>query len=164
MKSLKDLVLDHCRDCGEHAINVGKIHKEMHGIHKALADGEGDPKEHHAALADCHKTLVTHHADHAAQWATFGKALEESPDVIPKPGHEGNRGHGGDLDGPGKVLSARERFTRAVDDGVVGVHGAPERTDRPTLVPRFGGPTEADAADAVAKVPEGLRHLVKRES
>lgn len=158
-KDLRTLVLDHCQKCGEHAVAVGKLHKELHGVYKALSAGEGDSKEHHATLANVHQTLVQHHADNAAQWASFGKSLEESPDVLPTPAHEGNRGRGGDLDGPRKVLGHGDRFARAVDDGVRGV--IPDNKDH-QLVRRFGAPS-VDDVDPIAGVPDDLKKLVRRE-
>ncbi len=146
------------------------------GIHKSIAEEhtarteslpDGAEKTHHDIMGKCHGKMAA--ASSAKADFHVEKAMEVSTTNIDVPTHETNRGghggvHTGDLEGPAKVLSNRERFTRAVDDGV---HGAiPDNGSREhlTLVPRPGGYDPNDPnAEAIAKVPEQFRKLVTRE-
>ena len=164
MKSLKEALLNHCEKAGAHGVFVGKTHAALHAIYKALGDGDGRAEDHHKEIAKLHNQLVEAHANHAGDWATLGRALEDAP--LPAVASEGNRGgrgslHTGDLDGP-KAFGNRD-FSAVRDDGVFGAIPDNPNRERPTLVPRFGHPSEDEITAKLQGVPADLRKLVTRE-
>ncbi len=157
---MKEHLLRRCEKVASHHVSSGKIHSSLHEHHQALADGDGEPEEHHAAIGALHKRLVTEHADHAGDWIHFGKMIERAPDVLPV-GHETNRGTGGDLDGP-KAFGDRD-FGGARPDGVFGTIPDNASREHLQLVTRFGSPTEADLEKAKADVGPELAHIIERK-